>query len=132
MLEAEKAPHINLSYDCDAAVIGDLVDFLKSKYRNITITISSPEEEKDDDDELVNIRETDWWKKMDTAGTFVNGTRLKHQLTQKQLAKLSGISHATISAYEHNKRPLSKLAAIRLANAMGEDPATFLEYAAEK
>lgn len=60
------------------------------------------------------------------------GTRLKYELTQKQLAKLSGISHATISAYEHNKRPLSKLAAIRLANAMGEDPTTFLEYAAEK
>ena len=118
MSEAVKTPHINLSYDCDAAIIGDLVDFLKSKYKNITITVNSTSVENDDD-ELVNITDTVFWKST-TPGDLLAGCRLKHQMTQKTLPKLSGISHATISAYEHNKRPLSKLAGARLANAMGE------------
>lgn len=135
MLEAVKTPRINLSYDCDAAVIGQLVDFLKSRYGNLTITVMPFKEESvehDDGEELVNIRDTGWWKRMDNVGTLILGTRLKHQMTQKQLSRLSGISHATISAYEHNRRPLSRLAAIRLAKAMGEDPASFLDRISPK
>ena len=51
MSEAVKMPHIDLVYDhCDSAVIGELVNFLKSKYRNISITVNSSQEETDNDD----------------------------------------------------------------------------------
>ena len=125
MLEAVKAPHINLAYDhCDKAVIGELVSAFLSKYRNITITIT--ENGDDDEEELVNAFESDFWKSA-TVGDLLAGYRLKHELTQKQLAKLAGMSHATISAYETGKKPLSRRSAIKLATAMGEDADCFLK-----
>ena len=132
MLEAVKMPRISLTYDhCDDVIIGNLVNALKAKFKNVTIIINSAQEKADDDDERVNIFDTDFWKDT-TPGDLLMGTRLKHELTQMQLARLSGISHATISAYERNKRPLSKLAAARLANAMGEDPSCFFDHIVEK
>lgn len=121
MSEAVKTPHINLSYDCDASIIGELVDFLKSKYRSIDITVNS----MDDDEELVNIRETDFWKENVTSGRLLQGYRLKHGMTQRQLAKASGISYATLSEYEHDRRKITPLAARRLAVALDEDAETF-------
>ena len=91
MSEAVKMPHIDLVYDhCDSAVIGELVNFLKSKYRNISITVNSSQEETDNDEELVDAFESDFWKSA-TVGNLLAGYRLKHQLTQKQLAARAGI-----------------------------------------
>ena len=127
MSEAVKMPHIDLVYDhCDSAVIGDLVNFLKSKYRNITITVNSSQEETDNDEELVDAFESDFWKSA-TVGNLLAGYRLKHQLTQKQLAARAGMSHATISAYETGKKQLSRRSAIKLADALGEDSDCFLK-----
>jgi DNA-binding XRE family transcriptional regulator len=130
MLEAVKVPHINLSYEnCDDNVIGRLVNALKVQFKDITITINSTPTEAeaaDDDDEMVNAFESDFWKSA-TVGDLLAGYRLKHELTQKQLAKLAGMSHATISAYETGKKPLSRRSAIKLATAMGEDSDCFLK-----
>ena len=125
MSEVVKTLPIRLSCDCNAAVVEDFVDFLKSRHRNIVIIVN-PIQEQPDDEELVNIRDTDFWKNT-TPGDLLLGTRLKYGLSQKQLSKLSGISHATISAYEHNRRPLSKQAAIRLAKAMDEPADCFFK-----
>ena len=130
MLEAVKVPHINLSYEnCDDNVIGRLVNALRVQFKDITITINSTPTEAeaaDDDDEMVNAFESDFWKSA-TVGDLLAGYRLKHELTQKQLAKLAGMSHATISAYETGKKPLSRRSAIKLATAMGEDSDCFLK-----
>ena len=130
MLEAVKVPHINLSYEnCDDNVIGRLVNALKVQFKDITIPINSTPTEAeaaDDDDEMVNAFESDFWKSA-TVGDLLAGYRLKHELTQKQLAKLAGMSHATISAYETGKKPLSRRSAIKLATAMGEDSDCFLK-----
>ena len=124
MQEAVRMPHISLTYDhCDAVVIGDLVNALKAKYKDITIAIHSAEE-TEDDEELVNVFETDWWKSM-TPGDLLAGCRLKHGLTQKQLAEKVGMSYATISAFETGRRPLSRRAAIKLSAAMDETPERF-------
>ncbi len=79
-----------------------------------------------DDDEMVNACESDFWKSA-TVGDLLAGYRLKHELTQKQLAKHAGMSRATISAYETGKRPLSRRSAIKLATAMGENSDCFLK-----
>ena len=134
MPEAVKTPHINLSYEhCDSAVIGELVDILHSKFKRVTITVinSCQEEALDNDEERVNVFETDWWKSL-KPGDLLAGCRLKHQLTQKQLAEMTGMSYATISAYETGKRPLSQRAAIKLANAMNEKPERFFRHIAEE
>ena len=82
---------------------------------------------QNDDEEYVNIEETDWWKEMNTPGNALAGYRLKHNLTQVKLAKLAGMSYAVISAYEHDRRRITPLAARRLAAALGEDPDTFYD-----
>ena len=126
MSEAVKMPHINLAYDhCDSIVIGELVNFLKSKFKKITIVVKSTQEE-DDDEELVDAFESDFWKSA-TVGNLLAGYRLKHKLTQKQLAARAGMSHATISAYETGKKPLSRRSAIKLADALGEETDCFLK-----
>ena len=133
MLEAVKMPLIRLSYaNCDDVVIGRLVNSLKSEFQRLTIIVTPESKPAEKEGGLSPGRDAEWWGKLSTPGKLLWGIRLKHELTQKELSRLSGISHATISAYEHDKRPLSWLAASRLANAMGEDPASFFDHIEKK
>ena len=75
---------------------------------------------------MVNAFESDFWKSA-TVGNLLAGYRLKHNLTQKLLATLAGMSHTTISAYETGKMSLSRRSAIKLATAMGEESDCFLK-----
>ena len=77
-----------------------------------------------DDAEYVDVFKTDYWKNV-TPRDLLAGTRLKHELTQEQLAEKSGIHQVVISAYETGRRKLSRRAAIKLAQAMDEDPDSF-------
>ena len=77
-----------------------------------------------DDEEYVDVFKTDYWKNV-KPGDLLAGTRLKHELTQEQLAEKSGIHQVVISAYETGRRKLSRRAAVRLAAAMGEEPDSF-------
>ncbi|MBQ9788997.1 MAG: helix-turn-helix transcriptional regulator [Lentisphaeria bacterium] len=56
---------------------------------------------------------------------MVASYRLKHGLTQKELAEKSGITQTNISAYESGKRNLTRKAAEKLANALGENADKF-------
>jgi len=78
------------------------------------------------DDESVNVFETDFWKET-TPGMLLAGYRLKHEMTQEQLAEKSGINHVVISAYENGKRKLSRKATVKLAKALDEDPESFFK-----
>ena len=80
-----------------------------------------------DGEELVNIRETEWWKINNTPGHVLGGYRLKHDMTQEQLAEKSGIYATVLSAYENGRRTISRRTAVRLARALGEDEATFYD-----
>jgi transcriptional regulator with XRE-family HTH domain len=55
---------------------------------------------------------------MDTAGT-INAARLEARLTQTQLAKRSGTSQATISAYEHGTKSPTTPTLARILAAAG-------------
>ena len=103
---------------------------LKSKYPKLEAAkmyhINTSQEETDNDEELVDAFESDFWKSA-TVGNLLAGYRLKHQLTQKQLAARADMSHATISAYETGKKQLSRRSAIKLADALGEDSDCFLK-----
>ena len=120
MLAVVKEPHIRMELDGAEPEIRALLDYINSRY---TVEVLSQTEE--DDDECVNIRDTDFWKDNVTPGFLLGGCRLKHGMTQAELAKRSGISYATISAYEHDRRKITPLAARRLAIALDENPDTF-------
>jgi DNA-binding XRE family transcriptional regulator len=59
-------------------------------------------------------------------GVYLRGIRLREELTQEALAKLTGISRSNISAMEHGKRPIGKETAKKLATALNCDYRRFL------
>ena len=74
---------------------------------------------KDDDDEFVDVFETEWFKKVSkriTPGKNIRIYREMHGLTQEELGKkLGDISRQNISHMERGKRPISKTNAKKLA-----------------
>lgn len=59
-------------------------------------------------------------------GVYLRGIRLREELSQEELAKLTGISRSNISAMEHGKRPIGKETAKRLADILKCDYRRFL------
>ena len=59
-------------------------------------------------------------------GVYFRGIRLREELSQEELAKLTGISRSNISAMEHGKRPIGKETAKRLAGILKCDYRRFL------
>lgn len=59
-------------------------------------------------------------------GVYLRGIRLREEMTQEDLAKLTGIPRANISAMEHGKRPIGKETAKKLAAALHCDYRRFL------
>ena len=51
-------------------------------------------------------------------GIALQGARYRESLTQKELAKLIGVSQTHISEMEHGKRPIGKEMAKRLGKAL--------------
>ena len=123
MLAVVKEPHIELALNGIPADVLVLLEYISSHFA--VEILSNQEDSAADDEELVNIEETDWWKANATPGHVLAGYRLKHDMTQEQLAEKSGIHHVVISAYENDRRKISRRAAIRLARALGEDEDTF-------
>ncbi len=123
MLAVVKEPHIELALNGIPADVLVLLEYIRSHFA--VEVLSNQEDTADDDEEVMNIRETDFWKEIGTSGHLLAGCRLKHDMTQEQLAEKSGIHHVVISAYENDRRKISRRAAIRLARALGEDEDTF-------
>ncbi len=129
MLAVVKEPHIEMCLNGNEKDVIAFVNALKQTY-TIAIVVAPTEakpETKEDDEEYVNIEETDWYREMSTPGHLLAGARLKHDLTQEQLAAKCGICAAVLSAYENGKRKISRRAAIRIARALGEDENTFYD-----
>lgn len=60
------------------------------------------------------------------SGIYLRGIRLREDLTQEALAKLTGISRSNISAMEHGNRPIGKEIAKKLAAVLKCDYRRFL------
>lgn len=75
----------------------------------------------DSDEEFVDLSETDWYRSRQTSMTPGKRLRLyRHNagLTQARLSELTGIAKGNLSQMEHDKRPLGKIVAQRLARAL--------------
>lgn len=74
--------------------------------------------EVDDDDEFVALEQTDWYRAQAaemTAGKRLRIYRENAGLTLTRLSDLSGIPKGNLSQLEHDKRPLGRLTARKLA-----------------
>jgi transcriptional regulator with XRE-family HTH domain len=61
-----------------------------------------------------------------TPGTMLRGARYREDMTQVQLAEVSGIPRRHISDMENNRRPIGKQAARKLAEVPKVDYRVFL------
>ena len=116
MLAVVKTPRIELSLAGNESAVADLLKYLRARY---SVAVLSESE-----DESVNAFTTPFWQET-TSGDLLQGFRLKHGLSQAELAEKSGIGQTVISAYENGKRKLSRRAAIKIGAALGEAPEKF-------
>jgi len=106
-----KTPHIEINIKGD--IPQKIITLLKEEYgKKVHLT-------KDQDDEYVNIMETDWYKKIHaekTPGDNMKIYRKIHKITQEKLGEmLGGIPKQHVSNMENGSRPISKITAKKLA-----------------
>ncbi len=121
MLALVKTPHTEISINGEASEA--ILEWLRKKF-TVEVVAQNDSASDEDGSEAVNVFETDWWKKNEHL--LLTGARLKHNMTQEELAEKSGIKQSVISLYESGKRRISLRAAIKLGKALGEKPEMLL------
>ena len=111
MLAVVKTPLIDIHIK--GMIPSRLVTVLKKEYgKKVRLT-------KEDDDELLDIFQTDWYKRIKktlTPGTNLKIYRQNLGLTQAQLGeKLGNLPKQFVSNMENGIRPISKKTALKLA-----------------
>ena len=106
-----KTPHIEINIKGD--IPQKIITMLKEEYgKNVHVT-------KDEDDEYVDVFETDWYKKINaekTPGDNMKIYRKIHKITQENLGEmLGGIPKQHVSNMENGSRQISKITAKKLA-----------------
>ena len=122
MQVAVKTPRIELEMKGD--IPERVILFLEEEY-GVSLRQSA-----DDGEEVVNVLETDWYKRTMAAMTPGKALRIYREnagLTQTALGeRMGGIPRQHISNMENGKRPIGKENAKRLAAALHVDYRVFL------
>jgi len=77
--------------------------------------------EENDDDELVEVSESDWYKKMQATvkpGEVLRSLRTMREMKQKELAEKLGIEPRQISDMENGRVPICKKMAMKIGKAL--------------
>jgi len=85
--------------------------------------------EENDDDELIEISESGWYKKMQATvkpGDVLRSLRTMREMKQKELAENLGIEPRQISDMEHGRAPIGKKMAMKLGKALNINYKHFL------
>jgi len=122
MLAVVKTPLIRIHIK--GQIPSRIVTVLKKEYGDkVKLT-------KEDDDELLDVFQTDWYKRVKktlTPGTNLKIYRQNVGLTQEQLgAKLGDLPKQFVSNMENGIRPISKKTALRLAKFFKVSVAKFI------
>jgi DNA-binding XRE family transcriptional regulator len=112
MLAVVKTPHIKI--EIKGKISKRLLDVLKEEYGSEVQLVP------DEEDEKLDIFETDWYKDIKknlTPGKNMRIYRLNRGMTQKDLGDLlGGIPRQHISNMEKGIRPISKKMALKLSS----------------
>lgn len=124
MQGAGKAPPIDLRVRVRGKKKAEkLIALLRDEYRAYVEII------EEDDDELVNVFETDWYKQTSAGMTPGDVLRIRREnagLSQSELGVKIGSNRQNISAMETGRRTIGKESAKKLAAALGLDYRVFL------
>jgi hypothetical protein len=118
MLVVEKTRHIEVEIKGQGSEL--VLDILRRELPALTIS---------DDDTYESIRDSAWFDDMLhqlTPGITIKVYRDNAGLTQAKLSALTGIPVPHISGMEHDKRPIGKMNARRLAKVLRCDYQRFL------
>lgn len=118
MLAVVKKPHIEISADM---IPEELMNFLQNHYKNVEVI--------DDENELVDISETNWYQDMKstrTPGSTLKRYRKRAGMSQPELAEKLGMVKQNISAMENDSRGISKATAHKLAEIFQVSPGRFI------
>ena len=121
MLAVVKTPHtVELSLHGASHEMKAILNAIRMQF---PVQIVSSRTVSADEAKSVPVEETEWWKKMqeNRVGNLLAGARLKKQLTQAELARLSGVPQSHISAMEKGRMKISLAAAEKLGAALGEE-----------
>ncbi len=113
MLVVVNQPHIN-DFKIEGTISPSFLDYLKKEYGDAV-------QVQDDDNDLVKVTETDWYKGIKAVMTPpVNLAfyRKERGFTQTKLADLVGVKKQYISDMEHGRKSISKNMAKKLAAAL--------------
>ncbi len=119
MLAVVNQPRIRI----EAPVIPrKLVSFLRLNYGSVNIISSGEFDETAPNSATMRVRDMDWFKeakaKMKPSENLAL-LRKNRGFTQKALAEKSGVAASDISDMEHERIPIGKKSAQKLANALG-------------
>jgi len=118
MLENGRMGEFRITGDVPAFYI-DLTRRLFPKAKEMT----------DDDDELINIRDSEWFKeaeKKTTPGLSLRALRTLRNMRSGVLAKKIGVRPQQITDMEKGRTPIGKKMAMRLGEALDMDYKHFL------
>ena len=117
MLAVVRKPRTEISLH--GAGNSQILEFLRKQFTVEILDVDTSRVE-DDGDELIDIRDTDFWKQ--NKHRVLAGARHKINMTQKELAERSGMRQTVISEYESGKRPMTLRAATKLAAVLKTTP----------
>ena len=100
------------------------VDLVKRLFPSVDTVVDDG-----DDEDVVNVEDTDWFKEMEARRTPAKTLRVMRTaagLTQKELADRLGMAKSNLCALEKGSRPISELMASKIAKALGTSMEMFL------
>jgi len=121
MLALVKAPHTEIELSFNGSGVEEFLNFLKTHYN---VNIVSESKAVDSDEELIDIEDSEFWKR--NKHRVLTGARLRSGITQRQLSEKAGIRQSIISEYEKGKRKITPQAAQKLAKALDTYPEKFI------
>jgi len=122
MLAVVKTPHIEI--EIKGSISDRLLEVLKEEYGSDVHLV------RDEDDEKLDIFETDWYRRTKeelTPGKNMRIYRQNRGITQTELGKLlCAIPRQHISNMETGIRPISKKVALKLSNIFNTSVGKFI------
>ena len=123
MLVVVNQPHTD-NFRIEGDISASSLDMLKRYYGS-----SLHVENNTDDDEWVNIEDTDWYREMKEKYTPASNLafyRKEKKLTQTALGSILGVPKQYVSDMEHERRTISKEMAKKIAAALDSPVTLFL------
>ena len=123
MLAVVKTPHIRIHIE--GRIPPRLITVLKKEYGKGVRLV----EDTETDEELVDVFQTDWYRRTKarlTPGKNLRIYRQNSKMTQAQLRKLIALPKQYVSNMENDIRPISKNMAIKLAGIFKTSVARFI------